>query len=497
MGTASNKPNPREHSDLLTRESLSHASKEQLIDLVLLLQRQNIELREQNDALRKENAALKKRVAEIERRLGMNSSNSSKPPSSDPPSVKKDRRNKRKSKRKRGAQPGHKPHHRQLVPVDEVDSLEKIVPNCCENCGSMNLEINHDDPYRHQVWEIPQVKPFVKETQLLNGQCHDCSYVTFAELPEGEPTGSFGPRIQAIVSYLTGVGRLSKRMVKAMLKDLFGLNMCEGSVSACEKAVSQAIEQPCVQAHQYVQDRAVLYADETSWWQRNLKFWLWVAVGPLVTVFMIDSGRGRDAARKLLGRFKGILVTDRWKPYRIHKGLRQFCWSHLLRDFAGFSELKGKARRIGQQLVDKTELMFTWWHRIRDGTLTRRGFQRKMKTLRIEIEDLLIEGEVLGKSPMAGKCKEIISECQHLWTFVDHEGVEPTNNTSERTVRHGVMWRRVSFGTQSECGSRFVERILTVNATCRQQNRNMLEYLTEACTARLHNLPAPSLLPSC
>lgn len=489
MSPTTKNPAPGEVPALLTREALSRASKAQLIDTVLLLQTQVKELRE-------ENAALKVRVAEIERRLGMNSNNSSKPPSTDPPQAKKNRRKKKKSRRKRGAQPGHEPHHRQLVPVGEVDSLEKITPSCCEKCGSNDLEIDQNNPYRHQVWEIPPVKPVVMETQLFNGQCRDCNHVTFAKLPDGVPTGNFGPRVQAIVSYLTGVGRLSKRLVKAMLKDLLGLDMCIGSVSACEKAVSQAVAQPYEQAHQYVQDCAVLYADETSWWQQNIKTWLWVAVAPLVTVFIISFGRGRKAARKLLGRFKGILVTDRWKPYRVHGGLRQLCWSHLSRDFVGFSEMKGKAGRIGQQLVDKTLLMFKWWHRIRDGTLTRSGFQRKMKRHRIEVEDLLIDGEILGKSPMAGKCKEIISEGQHLWTFVDHEGVEPTNNTSERQVRHGVMWRRVSFGTQSESGSRFVERIMTVNATCRQQNRNTLEYLTEACVARLHHLPAPSLLPS-
>jgi transposase len=119
-----------------------------------------------------------------------------------------------------------------------------------------------------------------------------------------------------------------------------------------------------------------------------------------------------------------------------------------------------------------------------------------MRRHRIEIVDLLIEREMLGVKAMSGKCKRIIAESQHLWTFVDHEGVEPTNNTSERQVRHGVMWRRVSFGTQSEVGSRFVERILTVNATCRQQGRNTLDYLTEAFTARLNHQTAPSLLPS-
>ena len=356
--------------------------------------------------------------------------------------------------------------------------------------------VDSDNQYRHKVWDIPPIRPFVTEYQRFDATCPNCGHTTHPDLPSGVPSGSFGPRIQAIVGFFSGAGHLSKRLVKTMMKDLFGLDMCLGSVSACEKLVSYAVAEPVEQAHQYVQDSDVLYADETSWWQKNVKAWLWVAVTTMVTVFKIDPNRSRDAARRLLGHFKGILVTDRWSPYRVHEGLRQFCWSHLLRDFVGFSELPNKAGKLGQHLVDETLKMFAWWHRVRDGTLTRVGFQKKMKRHRIKIEDLLIDGEMLGVKPMSGKCKKIISECQHLWTFVDNEGVEPTNNISERQVRHGVMWRRVSFGTQSEAGSLFVARIMTVNATCRQQGRNTLEYLTEACAARLNHRPAPSLLPS-
>lgn len=470
----------------MTREMLQRAPREKLIDIVLLLQEQN-----------KQIAILEAKVAELERRLGLNSSNSSKPPSSDPPGAKGSRRKKRKKKKKRkqGAQPGHEPKHRDLLPVEQVDELVKTTPQFCEKCGGMHLVVDHDNPKRHQVWEIPPVEPTVREDQLLSACCQDCGHTTQAKLPLGVSPGNFGPRVQAIVSYLTGVGRLSKRLVRSMMKDLFGLDMCLGSVSACEKAISGSIEGPVEQAHQHVQEASILHADETSWWQKHVKFWLWVAVTSLVVVFKIERSRGKEAARLLLGRFKGILVTDRWGPYRVHKGLRQFCWAHLLRDFVGFSELNGKAGKIGQQLVDKTLKMFKWWHRVRDGTMSRKRFQRKMIKHRIEVENLLIDGEMLAVDGISGKCKKIFSESQHLWTFVDHEGVEPTNNTAEQEVRHAVIWRRTSFGTQGDAGSRFVERILTVKATCRRQGRNTLAYLTETRTAQLNHLPAPSLMP--
>jgi len=443
----------------LTRQALEQATKEELIDLVL---------------------ALFARVEELERRLGMNSSNSSKPPSTDSPQTKKNSR-KKKSKRKRGGQPGHEGHNRDLVPVDQVDNLNIIKPCTCERCSGINLEFDDSSPWRHQVWDIPEIRPFISEWQMVDAICLDCGHITHAKLPDGIPTGNFGTRTQSMVSLLSGVYHQSKRFIQSFMADIFGLDISLGSVPACEKKVSKAIQDPVQEAHTYAQDEEVMHADETGWRQGNKKAWLWVAVTSAVTVFMIHLSRGREAAQQLLGGFKGILVTDRWGPYRVHNGLRQFCWAHLLRSFVGFSELRGKAGKIGKQLVDKTDLMFKWWHRIRDGTMSRSTFKRRMIDLRIEVEDLLVEGEICGQSPMAGVCKRILSEAQHLWTFVDHEGVEPTNNTSERKVRQGVLWRKICFGTQSEEGSRFVERIMTVAATCRQQDRNVVEFVNEAC----------------
>lgn len=466
----------------LTRADLERASKDQLIELMLLLLEQN--------------RSLHARVTELERRLGMNSNNSSKPPSSDPPGTEAKRRRKKKSKRKRGAQPGHKAHFRDLVPADQVDKLTVVEPERCDRCGGIHIKIDFDNPRRHQVVEIPPIRSTVWEWQLLTGSCLDCGSVVVARLPEGVPSGSFGSRLQSLVALLSGVYHQSKRFIQSMLSDVFGISICLGSISACEKAVSQALEGPVEEACQHVQAARVVHADETGWRQCNKKAWLWVAATSVVTLFMIHLSRGRNGVRELLGRFRGILVSDRWGPYSVHKGLRQFCWAHLLRTFIGFSEMKGKPGRIGQQLVGKTNLMFKWWHRVRDGPMSRSTFRRRMTNLRIEIEDLLIEGEMCGRHPISGVCKRIIRNGQHLFTFVDHEGVEPTNNLAERQLRQGVLWRKICFGTQSVAGSRFVERIMTAAATCRQQDKNTIEYLNDACHARLHGHPAPSLLPS-
>jgi transposase len=140
--------------------------------------------------------------------------------------------------------------------------------------------------------------------------------------------------------------------------------------------------------------------------------------------------------------------------------------------------------------------MFTWWHRVREGTLHRSTFRSSLSPLRREVERLLEAGRRCGVPQTAGPCRDILKRREALWTFVQVAGVEPTNNTAERAIRPGVLWRTGSCGTQSAEGSRFVESMLTVVATWKQQQRNVLESLTTACEAALRGEAAPSLLPA-
>src|SRR5512137_239274 len=195
--------------------------------------------------------------------------------------------------------------------------------------------------------------------------------------------------------------------------------------------------------------------------------------------------------------YRGFLVVDRWAAYRwVARGMRQLCWAHLIRDFACFAERGGAGGKIGEKLLARAEIMFRWWHRIRDGTLTRRTFQRRMKRLERSVGRLLRKAAVCGDAKIEGMAKEILKHEPALWTFVYAEGVEPTNNAAERALRSAVIWRKVSFGTDSERGSRYVERILTVVTTLKQQHRHALDYLTAACEAALYCRQPPSLLAS-
>jgi transposase len=217
-------------------------------------------------------------------------------------------------------------------------------------------------------------------------------------------------------------------------------------------------------------------------------------VTPLVTVFLIHARRSTVAAKELLRSFAGILISDRWSAYNfIDAARRQLCWAHLLRDFEWIAEFGAEA--LGKALVDETKRMFRWWHILREGGLTRSGFQKRMAPLMKRVEALLEEGAMCDHKKTAGKCRKILELRVALWTFVRIEGVEPTNNAAERALRPAVIWRKLSFGSASERGSRFAERIMTVATTCRQQGRSVLEYLVAACEAHARGGPAPSLLP--
>jgi transposase len=438
---------------------------------------------------------LQEQVHTLEERRNQTSRNSSRPPSSDSPQHQHPRRP--PGKRRRGGQPGHPGHTRTLVPVDEVDEVVVLKPKQCSSCQA---PLSGDDaaPFRHQVIEIPPIKPVITEYQWHQLTCPACGETTRAPWPEGVPSGTYGPRVHATVALCTGSYRLSKRTTRQVMDDLFGVPMSASTISQSEKATTEVVAKPMEEARAYVQEQAVAHLDETSWRQGDKRAWLWVAVTSLVTVFLVRMSRGGQVARELLGeKFSGILVTDRYSAYNWYPvRWRQVCWAHLLRDFEAMRGRGGCSEEIGDALLAQAHQMFAWWHRVREGTLQRSTFRSYMSPLRREVERLLEVGRQCGVPKTEGTCREILKRREALWTFVQVEGVEPTNNTAERSIRPGVQWRKGSFGTQSEDGSRFVESMMTVVATLKQQQRNVLEYLTAAHEAALRGEAAPSLIPA-
>lgn len=437
---------------------------------------------------------LKAEVAEMRERLGMTSKNSSKPPSSDPPQS-RPRKSDEPTGRARGGQPGHPGSGRPLKPEAEVDEIIDVKPISCTACGHRLLG-DDPEPARHQVSEIPPVKVTVTEYRRHTLSCPVCGTRNQAPWPGEMPTGQFGPRGQAIISYLTGRLSLSHREVVEGMQVLHGLEVSLGSIAAIQRRVSEALAEPMAAAQQFVQQQQAQHVDETSWSESQQRKWLWVNAGGDVTVFRILDGRGTNEAKQIINpAAKGTVSTDRLGSYNfLVARRRQICWAHLKRDFQAMIDRRGQSGQIGKALLEQERKLFQLWHRVRDGTLSRGEFGQRLKPLRQRVKNLLQEGTDSDHKKTRRTCTNILKVEPSLWTFVRVEGVEPTNNDAERPLRRAVLWRRKSFGTQSETGSRFVERILTVVTSLRQQGRDVLEFLTAACSS-LRNGSSVCLLP--
>lgn len=435
------------------------------------------------------------RVAELEARLGENSSNSGKPPSSDPPSARNERSKPKSSGRARGGQPGHKGHQRELLGAEAVTSTVDHFPETCEACARKLPRRPCVDPVRSQILELPEVRPEVTEHRQHCVECA-CGHVTRAKLPSDLPPGMCGPRLTAVIGLVTGVYHLSRRTAVGLLGDLLGVRIALGSVSNAEERVSAALSGPVDEAVEAACDAPLKHVDATGWRQAGQSRTLWTIATALVTVFAVTLDGSRDHLREVLTKVRGILVSDRapqflfWAMQR-----RQICWAHLLRKFVAFSQdSRPEVARLGSRLLRFEQDLFRQWHRVRDGTLTRAAFRRDTRALRMCVEGLLQQGVELRLPRVSGSCADILVHRQALWTFIDRTDVEPTNNHGERELRAFVLWRKKCFGSQSDRGDRFAERVMTAVHTLRKQRRNVLEFLTEAVAASFQHLPPPSLL---
>ena len=439
-------------------------------------------------------AALEAQVRDLQARLQLNSTNSSKPPSSDPIGIKR-KPPQPPSGRKRGGQPGHPKAFRALVPPEKLRFSRDCKPSSCRGCGGA-LHGEDPNPLIHQVAELPKIEPIVDEYRLHRLTCPDCGETTCARLPEGVPTMSFGPYLQAVLATLAGAYRLSKRQIQQLVADLFGLSISTGMISKLERQSAVALEAPYNELATAVHTAEVIHGDETSWREDRHKAWLWVAVSALITVFTIARNRNAKVAMAVLGTNEdSIAVTDRWSSYDWIAGAgRQICWSHLRRDFQAMIDRGGAGEPIGKKLLRRSDRLFRWWHRLEAEKVDWWSFRTAMARLRREVKAALEDGARCACPRTRGTCAEILRVEQSLWTFARVAGVPPTNNAAERAERHAVIWRRISGGTDSAQGSRFVERMLTVVATCRQQGRNVLDYLTSCFEAArngqaIHSLP--------
>lgn len=453
---------------------------------------------------------LSERLAHLEERLNQNSQNSSNPPSKDGFGKKVKPQSIRKKKPSR-FQKLDKPK-RALYPVEQCQEVHPQIPAQCHQCAEA-LRGTDPNPYRHQVIEILPITPKVTEYQLHQLSCEHCGAVTRGTLPSAVCALGYGERLAGIVSLLSSEYRQSHRMVQRLMEALFNIRISRGSVNRLRHEISEAVSAAVERAGQYVQAQAVIHSDETSFKQGNgdglnpnrTQGWLWSLVTPLVSFFEVRLSRSRETAQRLIGiDFGGVVVSDRYSSYTwIELSQRQVCWAHLKRDFTAISERKGVSKEIGEALLFREKRLFRWWHRLRDGTLTREEFRALLEPLRAGLRAELEWAAKIAlgakeKTPLAKTvrtCAQLLKVEPALWTFVEIPGVEPTNNSAERALRPAVIWRRTSFGSQSKAGSQFVSRMLTVVTSLKAQQRDVLDFLAQSCRAARLGLSTPSLLP--
>jgi transposase len=423
-------------------------------------------------------ANLQIRLAEVEAKQAKNSTNSSLPPSSEHPHA-KPLRPRPTSPRRSGGQPGHAKHQRPLLPTEQCQHVIPWVPTTCRRCAAP-LSGSDSQPLRHQVWELPEIKPSVTEYQRQRLTCR-CGTVTCGALPAGVPIGQAGPRLIAFSGLLMSCFRQSKRRAALFLSMILDQPARPGWMVSLQNLAAEAVQPAYDELVRQLPRQAVLHIDESPTKEGRAKSWIWTFVAATFTLFANRTSRAADILADWLGEtYAGVIHCDRARMYWSF-GRLQWCWAHLKRDFQGLSDSPCP-----------TQKRFGLWQNVRDGTLSRPAFVEQMKPIRAEVESLLLRGYFNVR--VYGFCKGLWEHRQNLWTFVEVEGVEPTNNAAEQALRQAVIWRKLSFGTQSAAGSRYVERLLTVVETCRRQQRNVFAWLVEAVEARLTGKTAPSLL---
>lgn len=467
------------------------------------------ELREQIAELREQNAVLIARVEELEREANRSSRNSSSPPSSDPPQTRAERRReareklKRMSKqqqRKAGGQPGHEGKHRALVAQDRVDRHSEHLPETC-GCGHSfdGSEARVGDPVVHQQWELPPVRPLVFQYDLVRLRCPCCGRPRLAELPSGVSWSPFAPRLEAHIATLAGVYRLSRRQVRDVIVEMFGVAISLGAVDAVIMRMSAILKDPWEQLRVSIQQAEQVHADETGWRLKGAYQCLWVASTALAACYRIDPTRSQQAAKELLGdEFGGFVISDRYVGYHWLDVLQQqLCWSHWIRSLIALSERPGAPGKLGRELLKGAREAIHIHHAYLEHDHDLDWLREQLTPLRATIQALLERGTRGHDQKTANYCAGLLEEYDALWTFCDVADlhIPMDNNAAERALRHAVILRRVQGGTQSDQGSRWIERILSIRETMRLQDRPVLDYLIQAANAVRHGQAAPSPLP--
>lgn len=435
-------------------------------------------------------AVLEAKVEELQARLDQNSQNSHKPPSSDKfnPRPKKEKTGKPK-----GGKPGHPAHFRALVDPERVDTTVPLFPERCKDCDrSLRNATVVGEATRHQVTELPIVRAIITEYQLHRCACRHCGAVTRATLPEGVPNVGFGARFTAFVALLVGRFRLSRREASQLVGSLTDTTISPaGVVKLCARA-TDALEAPYQAIAETVRASSVVYVDETSNRRAGKKTWLWVAVSETATIFHQADSRARKERHALLGiDFKGTIMSDRYSAYKdLDIYDRAVCHAHLKRDLVALIERGGRIGHIAGLVRAEQRRMFKLYWARENGEMDHHTVQVKLRPLKARLIRWLRQGKASRHRRGKALFTDMWKLFPALFAFVEVTGIEGTNSRAERALRPAVIWRKTCFGTQSEQGDRFVERMLSVAATCTQRSQNLFHFLCDAVEAHFKGAQA-------
>jgi transposase len=452
-------------------------------------------------AVARATAPLQERIAVLEAELAKankNSSNSSKPPSSDMVKPPKPPRKDGK-KRQRGGQPGHEQHLRCEFPPEAIDRVVPYTLDCCPDCGGKLRPFQNPADVVQQV-EITETPTMVSEHQGLAYWCPHCHKLHCAPLPEAvEKAGLFGPRLTALVAFMKGVCHASFSTVRKFLRDVVRVKVSRGYLVKVIAKVSESLAGAYAELFERLPGEAVLNIDETGHKENREKFWTWCFRAQCYTLFRIDKSRGSKVLVEVLGtEFDGVLGCDYFGAYRKYMRkfgvLVQFCMAHLIRDVKFLLTLPGREdQAYGRRVREALRELFAVIHRRE--TMTTAGFRQALEMAR---EQVLLAGTTCVPDTKHARnlAKRFRQHGEAYFRFVTTPGVEPTNNLAEQAIRFVVIDRHITQGTRSEKGRRWCERIWTVIATCAQQGRSVFQFLLDSVHAHLSGATPPSLLPS-
>ncbi len=477
-------------------EAIYEQGRDAVVEVLLALSAQNERLEAQVEKLTARVARQDERIASLERQLGRSSRNSSQPPSADPPSA-PPRRGKDPSGRKQGGQPGHEGKGRPLLPAWAVDEVIAHWPTECE-CGHVFCEADRvavGKPARRQVEELPVMAVTVTEHQCQRVVCPGCGTQRTGRLPDAAAASAFGPRLQAAVVTLSVRNRISRRDVVELCEQLFGSRICTGTVDAILARAADALSGPCEDLLDRLRSAPAVNMDETGWRLRGSQRAIWGIFTERHAILQITASRHDDHAKQLLGPSNAIVTSDRWWAYNhLPVRRRQICWSHLQRDFEFHAEGRGSDKLLGEAGLAVCEELFWAWE-IYQHTGERQALKRRVRLLQRQLKAILRQHAAKHARYRQSRrfARAMLKIWPALWTFANHNGVQPTNNHAERALRGAVIYRKLSLGSQSEHGEQRIARLLSAHTTCRLQRRSLHAYLIDVLTATTAGQPAPLL----